>query len=206
MNLHSLPYICAAAVLLMPVLTVDAAIDPELPVPKYCPKNEPRPFPGDRGGVWWGQVTAVDRISLTLRSSGDERLRYFMVRHNLLEPRPAGFKGRTGYRLPDVKSGDVVLLQYDRNNGSDTCIDIMIYRRPGGTVPPLPGEDPKAPSHHHEVMQAYQDWEEKGIPIPPEHVPWTPELRTMSRLATDGSASVRLMRLRVFSRNLCVWR
>ena len=154
-----------------PALAVGADPEPELPAPKWCPKNGPLPSPGDHAWEWWGQVVAVDRVSLTVRDPAGGRLRHFMVRHALLEPRPPGFGARTGYRLPDVKRGDIVNLGYTRTDGVDTCMDIVIYRRPGGKMPPVPGEDPQAPFHHHERMQAYQDWEEKGTPIPPEHLP-----------------------------------
>lgn len=49
----------------------------------------------------------------------------------------------------------------------------MIWRRPGGRVPPPPGDPlalrkrgPTDPPLPYERANATQDWEEKGIPIP----------------------------------------
>jgi hypothetical protein len=98
-------------------------------------------------------------------------------------PRASG--GNT-YRLADVRVGDEVhlwLMQSDEYNLVDM---ITIARRPGGLVPPAPGERPDTKTRrirHHEWMQMWQDWEEKGIPLPyDEHPggPW-PQLAPMPR-------------------------
>jgi hypothetical protein len=47
------------------------------------------------------------------------------------------------YRLTDVRLRDKVCIGYTQLEGVDICIDIRIDRRPGGLVPPAPGEHPK---------------------------------------------------------------
>ena len=73
------------------------------------------------------------------------------------------------YRIRDVKTGDRVDIEYNRRNGVDICQQIQIRRRPGGLVPPAPGEKPNEFLKHHERMNADQDWEEFGIPYPPKY-------------------------------------
>jgi hypothetical protein len=98
---------------------------------------------------------------------------------------PGGFPSRpfnppyTGsytYRMADVRVGDRVAIEYYRVDGVDICAAIRIERRPDGRVPPAPGDEPPANlradlyhlyyPRHHERCNAYQDWEEKGIPLP----------------------------------------
>ena len=78
------------------------------------------------------------------------------------------------YQPSDVRVGDVVWLDYYHTNGQDLCREFIIYRRPGGKIPPWPGDaelktTPEA--RHHARVQAYQDWEEKGTPIPARYQP-----------------------------------
>jgi hypothetical protein len=64
--------------------------------------------------------------------------------------KPTRFAGTEAtYRLADVKVGDHVVVGYLRLNGVDIAEDICIYRRPGGEIPPAPGEDPKEPNKWH---------------------------------------------------------
>jgi hypothetical protein len=57
-------------------------------------------------------------------------------------------------------------------------LEIIIERRLGGKIPPIP-DDPFPQFGIHLRNQAYQDWEEKRIPIPDEYLdkwgqaPWT---------------------------------
>jgi len=48
---------------------------------------------------------------------------------------------------------------------------VCIYRRPGGRVPPAPDESPDQAYRWHERMNADQDLEEKGIPLPSKYAP-----------------------------------
>ncbi len=71
------------------------------------------------------------------------------------------------YRLTDVKVGDWVCIFYSRVDGVDICDHICIRKRPGGRVPPLPeGVVRLAHIPYHELMNAYWDLEDKGIPYP----------------------------------------
>jgi hypothetical protein len=92
------------------------------------------------------------------------------------------------YRLTDVRVGDWVSIKYAHLDGTDICDHIHIQKRPGGRVPPLPAEVEKLrnlveiykamrpevdweqhlPPHipYHEMMNAYWDLEDKGIPYP----------------------------------------
>ncbi|AWM39396.1 hypothetical protein [Gemmata obscuriglobus] len=75
------------------------------------------------------------------------------------------------YRITDVKVGDRVYIHYDRKDGVDTCRTIRILRRPGGVVPPPPGEKALDKGEHHGRMNAHQAWEEKRTPYPREYMP-----------------------------------
>ncbi len=83
------------------------------------------------------------------------------------------------YRIRDVKLGDRVLITFDRRNGINTCKTIRITRRPGGDVPPAPGEKPTAFHKHHEQANADQQWEENRLPYPRKYWP--------SYLGQDGN-------------------
>lgn len=70
------------------------------------------------------------------------------------------------YRITDVRVGDLVDLVYDRRKGVDICRTINILRRPGGLVPPAPGEKPNEFRTHADGANAHQAWEENRIPYP----------------------------------------
>jgi hypothetical protein len=70
------------------------------------------------------------------------------------------------YFVSDLRIGDIVQLFCFRVKGVDACYYFTIKRRPGGRVPPAPDENDGAPHRYHEMMQAYQDHEEKGTPLP----------------------------------------
>jgi hypothetical protein len=67
------------------------------------------------------------------------------------------------YRLRDVKVGDGVMIYYDRVEGGDVCTAICIWARPGGLVPPAPGEDPAKPNRWHDSANESQANREKGL-------------------------------------------
>ena len=84
------------------------------------------------------------------------------------------------YRLKDLVIGDI--LEFDvsmNNNRQPVCQQIIIKRRPGGRIPPMPQEPFPELDGTHIRNQAEQDWEEKGIPIPKRFLdpdgraPWT---------------------------------
>ena len=111
--------------------------------------------------------TTPDGRSTVFRRS-DEPLRSFDVTDGLAS---GGYETDARpwdtYPLSEVRVGDEVRLricQFPKKY--NVCCGISIERRPGGRVPPAPGEDPDTRIKHHEWMQAEQDWEEKGIPLP----------------------------------------
>src|SRR5205807_144424 len=73
------------------------------------------------------------------------------------------------YRLSDVRAGDRVSIFYNqRINGVETCNAICIRRRPGGLVPPAPGEDQTRLRRWHDEMNRAEARarveEELGVP------------------------------------------
>lgn len=75
------------------------------------------------------------------------------------------------YPLSDVRPGDKVMLQTRRVRGVDYVDGVVIYRRPGGRVPPSREQDPNSLYPGHEYCNAHQDWEEKRIPVPFKFAP-----------------------------------
>jgi hypothetical protein len=75
------------------------------------------------------------------------------------------------YRLGDVRVGDFVTVLLRPVGDEDVCRGVCIYRRPGGRVPPAPGEAPDARNPHHEWANAWQDFEEQEIPLPAKYDP-----------------------------------
>lgn len=160
---------------------------------------EPPVFP-DPGSSWTagGTVTAVDRSSITIAVGaqliwshprpGEDPIPCAFPRiiPGSREPRrfmasaPLALGGiayrwlgdSRGYRLSDVRVGDVVLLDSYRINGVDMCRNIEISRRPGGRIPPVPGERADGYIPYHIRRQAVLDWGEKGIPIPEKYRPY----------------------------------
>ena len=131
--------------------------------------REVAPEPGLRipinGEFFRGTVTELTRDTITLRLNTEE-LRSFPVGMIL---RSGGFwegeHPRT-YRLVDVKVGDRVSITCLKLNEELRCETICIQRRPGGRVPPCPDEKPDSLLKWHERANAYQDFEEQGIPLP----------------------------------------
>jgi hypothetical protein len=116
-----------------------------------------------------GEVTTFRRIDQPLlRFEACEELaagKYLAVLNNREIPYT------DTYRLADVRVGDVVIIASRRENGIAVCKTIRIMRRPGGQIPPTPVEPPDPRHKHHEMRQAEQDLEEKGIPIPDRFLP-----------------------------------
>lgn len=120
-----------------------------------------------------------DRLTLTLADGrvevhlrADQPLRKFPAAGPLAEGRyvRTGLAART-YRLADVRAGDEVSITCERVDGVDHCATIQIERRPGGRVPVAPGQKPGDRDVWHEQANAYQDFEERGIPLPEKYDP-----------------------------------
>lgn len=143
-----------------------------------------------------GSVTAVERRSITIATSSkiifrihhqnEDPIPYMVPRIELprlprrfvvIEPLALGGVAYhrlgypDGYRLSDVRVGDLIFFDSYSVNGQEMCRSIEIIRRPGGKVPPVPGDRAQSPYSHHEKMQAYQDNEEFGTPIPELYLP-----------------------------------
>ncbi|MBX9580932.1 MAG: hypothetical protein K2X87_11540 [Gemmataceae bacterium] len=70
------------------------------------------------------------------------------------------------YRLADLQVGDEVVLELEGEGPEGVVRAVRIDRRPGGRVPPAPANEPGDPRAWHLQANAYQDWEERGIPLP----------------------------------------
>lgn len=179
------------------------------PRPKPAPPPRPpfAPFAGlptgggDEGGKCSGTVTAVDEGSITVASGAQKLTAYtatgeFMKtiaipagpprKFTAVGPLAEGGYLKDGfpnaqYRLSDVRVGDKVFFDWRRVGKVYEVHYVSIYRRPGGRVPRSPGEPPGEEHPWHERANAYQDLEEKGIPLPAKVCvpPPTPTLPNM---------------------------
>ncbi|MBX9626868.1 MAG: hypothetical protein K2X82_23915 [Gemmataceae bacterium] len=137
--------------------------------------------------VIWSEVTR--EVATVVTPAGEELIfhladqpvRKFPARGPLAE---GGYDkseaGGWSYRLADVAVGDRVGIIGHQVAGVEYVEAISIGRRPGGQVPPAPGDVAKPPPANqqwfHEVMNARQEAEEKGEPWP-----LTPEQRAIWR-------------------------
>lgn len=119
-----------------------------------------------------GKVMAVDQSAVVVTGvepgvAEVETTRRYRAAGPLAAGRwdPAESRGDT-YRLADVRVGDRVYLRIAPDGDEDVCRAVSILRRPGGRVPPAPGEPADAAVKHHEVVNARQDHEEFGDPLP----------------------------------------
>lgn len=82
---------------------------------------------------------------------------------------PDDLRAQDTYRLSDLHVGDEVHLSFrhDLDNGAPNIVHgIRIERRPGGQIPLPPGGKRASAVEYRDRQQAYQDFEEKGTPIP----------------------------------------
>jgi hypothetical protein len=111
-----------------------------------------------------GEVTTLRADQAVLRFRLSEALAAGEI------PRYLGIGGQAFppylYRITDVQVGDRIQLVGQHWDGVPTCNGISIERRPGGKVPPCPGEEPDVSVRHHERMNAAQAREEKASPTP----------------------------------------
>lgn len=148
----------------------------------------PRRYYGALGNIGW--VVAVDATSLTLRERGYGRgyergpggntIKY-PVCPELTDGQVLAFETwYPPYPLADVRVGDLVAVN---TTSGDMVYEICIYRRPGGRLgpPSVVVRDRRVkynidlcftkPRPYHEWVNAIQDYEERGIPLPPEMRP-----------------------------------
>ena len=110
-----------------------------------------------------GQVTTIRRA--------DRPPRRFPASAALAAGGYGGLGEAYAYRLSDVRVGDEVDLELRQVDGVWECTGICIRRRPGGRVPPSRVVTQFPALAWHERMNAEQDWEEKGIPLPAKFDP-----------------------------------
>jgi hypothetical protein len=124
-----------------------------------------------------GRVVAVSRVSLTIKLYDGTLRKYHFCERLANGDEPLGGPCEVGrslqqldapyrYCVSDLAVGDIVHVGGYRINGIDACYYFSIDRRPGGRVPPAPDENDGARHRYHELMQAHQDHEEKGTPLP----------------------------------------
>ena len=151
---------------------------------------------GEQSDSLSGTVFAVDKTSITVDAE-PKRIEQWnakgeFVRTIIIPPQPPrtfqavgslaqGGYPRDGlpryqYRLSDVKVGDKVSFDWRRINGVYQTHYICIFRRPGGRVPPSPAEKQDEKDPWHDRCNAFQDLEEKGIPLPEKYRPKPSEI------------------------------
>jgi hypothetical protein len=133
----------------------------------------------------WAEITrtTVTMISatgdMTILRRADQMPRRFLFDPVLASGgfHPDALPGGS-FRRADVQIGDEVSIRLSRERIDGLCYEISIQRRPGGRVPepPVKSENPRIPPFH-ERMNAYQDFEEKGIPIPDKYQVLVPAAR-----------------------------
>ncbi|MBX9627029.1 MAG: hypothetical protein K2X82_24720 [Gemmataceae bacterium] len=131
---------------------------------------------GGRGPYLCTKVgRARDRVALALTLPGGEVMTFrradMPARRFVAGDGPDPIPGWASYRPADVRVGDEVTLWLDPNGPDGEFRGIQIERRPGGRVPPAPGEDPDTRNPWHDYANAWQDWEERGIPLPEKYDP-----------------------------------
>jgi hypothetical protein len=137
-----------------------------LPADDGSTDTRPPPTPKWVGnGIGVGSVTGVTREVISLRLGNGAEVTYRFTPDLAGARVPPGSRDRDDRYLPaDVKVNDKVLVDYVTDGKVVACEGISILRRPGGRVPP--GYAPHCHPRSHDVMNAYQDHEEKGIPLP----------------------------------------
>lgn len=119
-----------------------------------------------------GFVVAVGRDFITVQGEKIGPPQRFAVCPALAAGRYIpGINSAERYGLSDVALGDIVGLRYDRIDDVDVCQRLWVRRRPGGRIPPARDPDPRDSFPPHELFQAYQDFEEKGTPLPERFTP-----------------------------------
>ena len=178
------------SILVFPVASLTVASSPQHP----ASANPPRVPLNDAPNLsYWGTVTELTKDSITIQFPNEKvKPKKFPVSETLadgkipMKPRliagqPRGYTVAASemYRLTDVKVGDWVAISYAHLGETDICDHICIQKRPSGQVPPLPEEaellrTPKQYSgepevkhiRYDELINAYWDLEDKGIPYP----------------------------------------
>lgn len=128
-----------------------------------------------------GTVSAVgsDWLELDIGWTGPESTKAIWSKQNTKPKKLSGAGTKTGgnpegrgerisYRIRDLKVHDrvSVWMSMPEKESEEWIAEIKLHRRPCGKIPPVPGEPFADLDGTHLRMQAEQDWEEKGVPIP----------------------------------------
>lgn len=114
-----------------------------------------------------GVVVTISDESIVLAVPGEKVPRQYPAYYHLRmgKPRPGVSEG-WGYRMSDVRIGDLVCLGIHRENKQDFCVQINISVRPNGLVPPSPVVDPELKKRYHVMRNESIANQRFGIPIP----------------------------------------
>lgn len=165
---------CSSFLVSVLLITADAPQRPAIaPAPRAVAKN----IRNMRPTTYYGEVMAVPRSNITIRGNENNDKSELVSRtfragtalqNGDQEPSE---KSECDYRLQDVKVGDIVVIVIHQIGEDDVCAAVRIQRRPGGLVPKAPFEDPEVRDPYHVMMNAFQRFEEKGIPLPLKYDP-----------------------------------
>lgn len=162
------------------------------------PLIAPAPRPVTRPTEFYGHVLAVDAKSITIRGTenglpNDEVVDWRFPAGKALaagEPDPAE-SASCSYRLSDVRVGDRVYIRIHHVGNENVCASVIIRRRPGGVIPRAPWEDPNTPDPYHEYANAWQAFEERGVPLPAKYDPVIQRLKSEEAARADKPAQDR---------------
>jgi hypothetical protein len=185
----SIKPVCVFTLLVFPVLATgcvqpDANSGPEDSPALLAPKPKRKPTTGE---VWSGTVCEIgpdwfqlapgwegSRDTATGTPGWDVKLsekpKRISTWGTVVGGDPDGelpmFGRRNTHLFTDLKVGDQVLVWCHGDRKEEWSVTIDIRRRPGGKIPPMAVDQWGLRSSTHEEYQSYQDWEEKGTPIP----------------------------------------
>lgn len=177
----------------------------------------PKKSPSFTPSTGWVTAVDATSLTLRRDTSGEERPRpvvRFIAFEGLFEGRFRYISTFTPYPLADVRVGDLVRVEHEPLeffnppgvNLAPVLYQVEIMRRPGGRLGP-PSVDFISPpgmrsmfarskfiSHisngaylHHEWVNAFQDYEERGIPLPPDMRPRYTTSIPFGTLRWDGT-------------------
>jgi hypothetical protein len=165
MNLHSRSTACLL------LLALIASV-PLLLSPAFCqdePLAQPLPRTVQFAGDVTGHLVELGKNQFTIQIEG-KRKKIFRVGGIIVNGKRVADPESHSYRLDQLQIGDQLIVDYYHRDGLEIATYIRIRRRPGGVVPEQP-ETPRGAGvwAWHRQMNAFQDWEERGIHLPFEY-------------------------------------
>ena len=134
-----------------------------------------------------GKLVALSPTTITIQKGNDPPVKFLLSDELARDQSPTKARKMAvpdnwSYRPCDVRIGDMIdILVQPKADRTLVCEAMLIQRRPGGRVPEAPKQkfDPKHPERSWAfIANAYQDEEEKGIPLPDCLIPpWEKERR-----------------------------